>query len=154
MPRTGTSNEGRAVMNQPRYVVVRVFLWTICAYHLIAGVAATFFKETAVEIGSLLFGVSITMTPQAELLVRYLGAFAISFALMTAFAALDPVRNTKIIYGAVVYFLVRAFDRIVFWQLLQQHSAGFVPDWFRIAMILVMGLGLLISMPRPGKTHS
>ena len=140
-------------MNERRYIVVRVFLWTICIYHVVAGVAATFFKEAAVKLGSVLFGVSITMTPQTELLVRYLGAFGISFGLMTAFAALDPVRNTKIIYGAVVYFLVRAFDRIVFWDLLQEHSAGPVPDWFRIVMILVMGLGLLIFMPRTDKTQ-
>lgn len=139
-------------MNERRYIVVRVFLATICIYHVVAGVAATFFKEEAVKLGSVLFGVSITMTPQAELLVRYLGAFGISFGLMTAFAALDPVRNTKIIYGAVVYFLIRAFDRIVFWHLLQEHSAGPVPNWFRIVMILVMGLGLFIFMPRTGKT--
>jgi hypothetical protein len=140
-------------MNEPRYIVVRVFLWTICVYHVVAGIAATFFKQTAVKLGSVLFGVSITMTPQAELLVRYLGAFAISFGLMMAFAALDPVKNTKIIYGAIVYFLVRAFDRVVFWDLLQEHSAGPVPDWFRIVMILVMGLGLLIFMPRSGRAH-
>ncbi len=140
-------------MNEQRYIVVRGFLWIICTYHVVAGVAATFFKDTAVGVGGVLFGVSITMTPQAELLVRYLGAFAISFGLMTAFAALDPQRNTKIIYGAVVYFLVRAFDRIVFWKLLQEHSTGPVPDWFRIVMILVMGLGLLIFMPRTRKTH-
>ncbi|NQU24640.1 MAG: hypothetical protein HQ567_25440 [Candidatus Nealsonbacteria bacterium] len=138
-------------MNE-RYIVVRVFLWIICIYHVVAGVAATFFKDAAVELGGVLFGVSITMTPQAELLVRYLGAFAISFGLMTAFAALDPQRNTKIIYGAVAYFLIRAFDRIVFWKLLQEHSTGPVPDWFRIVMILVFGLGLLAFMPRPRKT--
>ncbi len=140
-------------MTESRCIVVRVFLWTICVYHMVAGIAATFFKEAAVKLGSLLFGVSITMTPQAELLVRYLGAFAISFGVMVAFAALDPAKNTKIIYGAVIYFLVRAFDRIAFWGLLEEHSAGPAPQWFRIVMILVMGLGLLIFMPRPSKSH-
>ena len=44
-------------MTESRYIVVRVFLWTICVYHMVAGIAATFFKEAAVKLGSLLFGV-------------------------------------------------------------------------------------------------
>ena len=135
-------------MERESHLVVRILLWVICAYHIVAGIAATLFKDLAVRIGSFLFGVGITMTPQAELLVRYLGALAISFGLMAGFAAIDPERNRKIIYGAVVYFLVRAFDRIAFWKLLDEHTVGPVPNWFRIIAILAFGIALLVFMPK------
>ncbi len=135
-------------MNQTRYLSVRLLLWLIAAYHLVAGVAATFFKDAAVQVGSLLFGVGITMDGQTELLVRYLGAFGITLAVLAALAALDPVKNRAIIVGAVVYFLARAFDRVMFAALLEQHRAGPVPNWFRIVVILAFAVALLWLMPR------
>ena len=135
-------------MNGKSYLTVRILLWVICVYHIGAGIAATFFKDLAEKVGGFLFGVSITMDPQAELLVRYLGAFGISFGVMTALAAIDPEKNTKIIYGAIVYFLVRAFDRVAFWSLLQEHHVGPVPAWCRIVAILAFAIGLFIFMPK------
>ena len=135
-------------MNKPPYVPVRILLGLIAAYHLIAGVAATFFQDAAVKIGSLFFGVQIAMEPQAELLVRYLGAFGIAFGVMAALAALAPERNRTFICGAVVYFIVRAFDRIAFAGLLVQHSTGGVPNWWRILVILIFAGGLLVFLPR------
>jgi hypothetical protein len=135
-------------MQKPSHLVVRILLCAICVYHVVAGIIATFFLDLAVQLGAFLFGVRVTMDGQTELLSRYLGAFGISFGVLAAFAAIEPQKNRKIIYGLVVYFLVRAFDRIAFWGLLEEYSVGPAPNWFRIVMILVMGLGLLAFMPR------
>lgn len=129
-------------------VPMRVLLWLIALYHVVAGVAATFFQDAAVEIGSLFFGVKITMDPQTTLLVRYLGAFGLAFGVMAALAALAPERHKGFICGAVVYFLVRVFDRIAFAGLLADYSVGFVPNWGRIIVILLFAAGLLVFFPR------
>ncbi len=135
-------------MNQSAYLPVRVVLWSIAVYHLAAGIVATFFREAAASLAGLLFGVAITMDGQTELLVRYLGAFGIAFGVLAAMAALDPVRNKAIIYGAVVYFVARAFDRIAFASLLAEHHVGPAPNWFRIVVIVGFAAALLWSMPR------
>jgi hypothetical protein len=127
---------------------IRIVLWTIAAYHLIAGVAAVWFQGAAVSIGSWLFGVNITLTSQSELLVRYLGAFGLSFALMAGLAALSPEKNRAIVYGFVVYFAVRAFSRIAYWKLLDEHTVGPAPNWARVIVILVFATSLLVFMPR------
>lgn len=127
-------------------------LWLIAAYHLLAGFVTTFFQDAAVPLGSHLFGVAITMDPQASLLVRYLGAFAIAFGVMAGIAAIAPERNKTFIYGAVVYFIVRAFDRVAFANLLAWHSVGTLPNWGRIIVILLFAGGLLALMPRAQKT--
>jgi hypothetical protein len=135
-------------MNQRRYLAVRVILWVIAVYHLAAGLVATFAKEQTTTLASLMFGIALTMDGQTELLVRYLGAFGIAFGVLAALAALDPVRNKAFIYGAVVYFFVRAFDRIVFAELLAQHHVGPAPNWWRIVVIVAFAALLLWFMPR------
>jgi hypothetical protein len=135
-------------MNTQTHTPVRVLLWLIAVYHVVAGVVATFLQTAAVNIGSLMFGVRITMDGQTELLVRYLGAFGIAFGVMAALAALAPERNKTFICGAVVYFVVRAFDRIAFAGLLAQYSVGPVLNWWRIVVILAFAVGLLVFMPK------
>ena len=135
-------------MKKETHVPLRVLLGFIAVYHLVAGIAATFFQDAAVNIGSLLFGVKITMDPQTTLLVRYLGAFAIAFGFMAALATLSPERHKGFIYGAVLYFIVRAFDRIAFAGLLAKHTVGPMPNWGRVVVILLFATGLLIFLPR------
>ncbi len=135
-------------MKAQSHLPLRVLLGFIAVYHLVAGVAATFFQDAAVGIGSLLFGVNITMDPQTTLLVRYLGAFGIAFGLMATLAALAPERHKGFIYGAVAYFIVRAFDRVAFAGLLAEHSVGPMPNWGRIIVILLFAAGLLVFLPR------
>ena len=135
-------------MKDNKYLPVRVVCWVVAGYHLVAGVAATVSGQWAVKTGEWLFGVRVEMNGQAELLVRYLGAFAISFGVLMAFAALNPVRNVRIIHGAVVYFVVRAFDRIVFAGLLDEHTVGAMPNYGRLAVIVLFAMALLWFMPR------
>ncbi len=129
-------------------IPLRVLLCFIAVYHLVAGVAATFFQDAAPGVGSLLFGVKITMDPQTSLLVRYLGAFGIAFGVMASLAALAPERHKGFMYGAVVYFMVRAFDRVAFADLLANYTVGPMPNWGRIIVILLFAAGLLVFLPR------
>lgn len=135
-------------MNKQSDLTLKILLWLIAVYHLIAGAAGTFSKDAAVTIGSLFFGVGITMNEQTELLVRYLGAFSIAFGVMATLAALAPARNRTFIWGAVAYFVVRAFDRVVFAGLFSAHAVGSIPNWWRICVILAFAVGLLLLMPR------
>ncbi len=67
---------------------------------------------------------------------------------LTTLAALAPERHKGFIYGAVAYFIVRAFDRVAFAGLLAQYSVGFMPNWGRIIVILLFAAGLLVFLPR------
>jgi len=139
-------------VKQINHATIRGILALIAVYHVLAGVAATFFTVQAALLASWMYGVDIVMDGQTELLVRYLGAFAIPFGVMAAMAALDPVRNKTFIYGAVVYFGVRAFDRILFASLFAEHQVGVVPNWWRILVILAFAVGLLVFVPRVSKS--
>ena len=88
-------------MNRDSHTAIRILLWLTAAYHFVAGIAATFAQERALTLGSFLFGMSITLTPEVSLLVRYLGVFGITLAVLAAYAALDPVANRKIVVGTL-----------------------------------------------------
>jgi hypothetical protein len=136
-------------MKTDSYLPLRLVLGLMSAYHIVAGVAATFAQEAAVRIGGFLFGVQIALNPQTEVIVRYLGAFGITVGVLAALAALDPARNKAIVWGLIVYCLVRVFDRIMFWSLLQQFHVGPLPAWMRIAGILVFASALFFFSREP-----
>lgn len=138
-------------MSKGRYLPVQAILWVIAAYHGLVGIAATFFVSHTTTLAGMMFGVEVTMNSQTELLVRYLGAFAIAFGIMAAMAAIDPARNKTFIYGAVVYFFVRACDRVLFASLFAEHQVGGVPNWWRIVVIVAFAASLLWLMPRREK---
>jgi hypothetical protein len=131
-------------MKNGSHAAIRVLLWLTAAYHLVAGVAATIAQEQAVALGAFLFGMSITLTPEASLLVRYLGVFGITLGVLAACAALDPVGNRKIVLGLIVYFLVRAGDRIVFYAAMQPFQVGLMPAWGRIIVILGFAAAFIV----------
>jgi hypothetical protein len=129
---------------------LRALLWLTAAYHLVAGLAATVAQQYAVQLGAFMYGIDVTLTAQMELVVRYLGVFGITVGVLAAFAALDPVGNRKIIYGLVVYFLVRAIDRIVFYKAMQEFHVGPVPAWARIIIILAFAMAFVVLARRQG----
>ncbi|MBI5872595.1 MAG: hypothetical protein HZB36_00405 [Candidatus Omnitrophica bacterium] len=64
------------------------------------------------------------------------------------FAAINPVKNKAIIYGGIVFFAVRAFDRIVFANVLREAfdvSTG--RNLISLVFVIIMLLGLLIFKP-------
>ncbi len=143
--------------DRARVTALKALLWTICVYHALAGVAGTLFQEQALGLAQFLFGVSIELTPQVAIVVRYAAALCLAVAVLAGLAARDPARNQNIIIGLAVYFGVRAFDRVVFYDLLDQHRAGGVPGWVRILMILLFGGGILVLSlvkPRPANAEA
>lgn len=135
-------------MEKKPYVLLKVLLWLVAFYHIAGGIAATFSQQFALQLGYMLFGVNVSITPETQVLVRYLGAFALTLGLLMVFAAFDPVKNKKIIYGGIAYFFIRAFDRIVFWKAIDECGAGPLPNWGRIAFILFFGIALFILRPK------
>lgn len=131
-------------MSRGSHTAIRTLLWLTAGYHFVAGVAATFAQERALALGAFLFGMSVTPTPEVALLVRYLGVFGITLAVLAAFAALDPVKNRKIVVGVIVYFLVRAFDRVVFYRAMQEFHVGLLPAWGRVIVILAFAVAFIV----------
>lgn len=132
---------------------IRFFCWLISIYHVVEGVIATISGEMAAKIAAYGYGLSLArltpVTPQLIVFFRFIGAFAITFGVLMGFAAKNPVKNKAIIYGGIVFFAVRAFDRIVFANVLREAfdvSTG--RNLISLAFVIIMLLGLIIFKPK------
>lgn len=132
---------------------IKFFCGLICFYHVAEGVIATISGELAAKIAAFGYGLSlarlIPVTPQLTVLFRFIGAFAIAFGVSMGFAAVNPVKNKAIIYGGIVFFAVRAFDRIVFANVLRDaFDVSFERNLVSLIIVFIMLFGLLIFRPK------
>jgi hypothetical protein len=60
------------------------------------------------------YGATVEFTPALLYLVKPIGAFMLTVGIMAIAAARDPLRHSAIVYGLVLLFVVRGFQRFVF----------------------------------------
>ncbi len=89
----------------------------IAFYHIFMGAAATFLPAEAAKLAPIFYGISLEifapMKPEYLIIIRFLGAFAFTFGLLVAMAALNPIKNLNIIMGAAIFFALRILDRVL-----------------------------------------
>jgi hypothetical protein len=89
----------------------------IAIYHIFIGFFATIIPEGAAQVAPVVYRVSLEvfapMKPEYLVMIRFMGAFAFTFGILMAFAAWNPFRNSNIILGGTIFFLVRIIDRIL-----------------------------------------
>ena len=132
---------------------IKFFCGLACFYHVGEGIIATIGGELVAKIAAFGYGLSLArltpMTPQLTVLFRFIGAFCLAFGVAMGFAAINPVKNKAIIYSGIVFFAVRAFDRIVFANVLREAfdvSAG--RNLISLVIVFTMLFGLLIFRPK------
>lgn len=65
-------------------------------------------------LAAKLYGAKVDWTPQIIYMVRILGSFAFVLGLLAVAAALDPIRQSIIVYGFIALFILRDFHRLLF----------------------------------------
>lgn len=111
-------------MQGTSFKTLQVFLWMICAFHVIVGAGINLSSGIPAAMASY-YGAQVDWTPQFVYILKPLGAFMLVLGMLSAVAALDPLRNKMIVYGFVTLFAIRALQRIVF--------GGEIYDAFAIA---------------------
>lgn len=97
--------------------LVRFECAIIAIYHVLLGVVATLVPDLAAELAPVMYGISLEvlapLKPEYLVIIRFMGAFAITFGLLMAFAAWDPLSNGTIVLGGAIFFSLRILDRIL-----------------------------------------
>ena len=102
---------------------LKVLLALAALNHLVVGLAAIFVPpgDIADWVISTSYGASFDITPVTHHIVRILGAFMLFVGVMGVFAFLEPRRYRAVIYALILLFLVRAGQRIIFADEIQQN---------------------------------
>ena len=93
--------------------VLQVFLWGICAFHVIVGLGLNL-SPAFPQLMAEYYGAEVNWTPEFLYVVKPIGAFMLALGVMAAWAARDPLNHGAIVYGFVVLFVLRGVQRLAF----------------------------------------
>jgi hypothetical protein len=100
-------------MNSKLNGLLQIFLWFICAFHVIVGLGLNL-SSGFPQIMAGYYGATVAWTPELLYILKPVGAFMIAIGIMAAAAARDPVGHRSIVYGLVALFVIRGLQRIAF----------------------------------------
>jgi hypothetical protein len=100
-------------MKSRQLVGLQVFLWLICAFHVIVGVGVNVSSEFPQFVAQY-YGAQVNWTPELRYLVKPVGAFMLALGVLAGVAARNPLGYPSIVYGFVLLFVVRGLQRLIF----------------------------------------
>lgn len=100
-------------MNSKLLGPLKIFLWFVCAFHVIVGVGLNVSADFP-QVMAGYYGATVNWTPELLYLVKPIGAFMLVVGAMAGAAARNPLSHRSIVYGLVLLFAVRGIQRIVF----------------------------------------
>jgi hypothetical protein len=130
-------------MHGPAQGILRIFLWGICAFHIVIG-AGVNVSAPFVEQAAAMYGATVELTPQFLAILHPLGAFMFILGVMAATAAINPHQYRAVVYGFALLFVIRGLQRIVFKQ---QIEEAFHIDATRnlLAMAFFLAMGIVLG---------
>jgi hypothetical protein len=131
--------------------LLQALLWFASLSHILIGGSLMLSPESQRAVAAL-YGAEVEWTAQFTYILRPLGAFMFVFGLLLAAAALDPWKHRLIVYGLCGVLLLRALQRLVLRQDIQ--------DAFHVSPGRDLGMGgffvaeaiaILVLLHRAGK---
>jgi hypothetical protein len=100
------------------------------------------------KIADLVYGFKMTtLEPHTVYAVRMLGCFLLAIGVMSGLAAKDPVKNKIVVYGNIVWLLMRDLQRVI--ELKSQHDAFGTPYpviWIGIVFVFFVAVALFLLL--------
>ncbi len=129
--------------------MLKAFMWFVCAFHVVVGLALNVDLGLREWVASGLYGATVNWSDvQFVYILKPLGAFMIALGVMAAVAARDPLANRGIINGFVLLFTLRGLQRVVFMGDIQSAFA-ISPSRSMSTMVVMLALaGWLLILAR------
>jgi len=134
-----------------RLLILRIFLWTICIYHISLGCLPFLPGKMAVKAALLFFGLDIISSGQMEYMCKLFGMYTAIFGVFMGAMAIDPEKYRPLIRLSVLLFAIRFVNNII---MLREMQAAFQVPLIRLLQCLfflgLMGIALLVLTPAEG----
>lgn len=123
-----------------------MFLWFVCAFHILIGLSLNVDLGLREWVGSSLYNARVDWSDgQFAYIMKPLGAFMIALGVMAAMAARNPLGNPAIIIGFVVLFTMRGLQRLLYKSEIESVFA--IPtsrSMIQMVVMLALALGLFL----------
>ena len=122
--------------------LLKVVLWSVCLFHLLVG-AGLNLSESMAPLMAKMYGAEVNWNPELSYIIKPLGVFMVALGVAAAGAAMDPLKNRVIIYSFATLFVLRAIQRLVFAQEIEET---FSIAWSRNLGNMFFFLGLAATL--------
>ena len=135
-------------MKEP-YIPLRIILGLVSLSHILIGLGGVIPVVNTNWLVGIVYGASLTVTPQIEHIVQLFGAYMLSVGLIAAFAVWRPAKNIFVIYGLSFLLFVRVLQRLFFaGQSFETFGISPVWYWVQTGFFFVIPLALILLRPR------
>ena len=142
-------------MMKKRHFLLRIILGLVALAHVLIGLGGVIPAVPVEWLASILYGASLTVTPQIEHIVQMWGTYMLTVGVLTAFAAWQPVKNIFIIYGVSFLLFVRVLQRLFFaGQVESVFAVSPVWYWVQTVVFFAIPLALILLRPKASETNS
>jgi hypothetical protein len=99
-------------MNPKALQWLKLVMWGVCAFHVIVGIGLNVSPAFPKAMAGY-YGATVAWSPEFLYIIKPLGAFMLVMGVLAAVAATNPLKNTPIIYGFVLLFVLRTLQRVI-----------------------------------------
>ena len=118
-------------------------------YHFALGVVGLVCPvETVTRIAAITFGLSLDVTPQLPLILKFTSVYLLVFGIMVIVFSIDGIKYRIFAIPVLSLFVIRLINRLVFFN--ELISAGVSPtrNLIGIGFILIFFLVILLTLPK------
>ena len=126
----------------------RIILGLVSLAHILIGLGGVIPAIPTSWLANVVYGASLTLTPQIEHIVQMFGAYMLTVGLLAALAVWKPTNNKFVIYGISFLLLVRVLQRLFF----AGHSFevfGISPVWYWVQTAVFLAIPVCLILLRP-----
>lgn len=135
------------------YLPLRIILGLVALAHILIGLGGIIPVVPTSWLANILYGASLTVTPQIEHIVQMWGAYMLTVGLIATFAVWQPAKNTFIIYGVSFLLFVRVIQRLFFAG--QAFDVfGISPVWYWVQTVVFLAIPVALILLRPKAIES
>jgi len=130
--------------------IFKIVAWYAGLYHIILGLLGTFANSNIViSVASKVYGISVVSSSQFLYLAKFISAYMIAFGIMLLFLGINPQKYKALIIPAIILFVVRIFDRLVFFDLLQDaFGSTMQQNIITISIAAIIAILLFVFRPK------
>jgi hypothetical protein len=128
--------------------LLKLVLALIAIYHLVLGLATFVSDDLTARLAWQLFGLNLEMTPQLSYIVQLLGVYAITFGVLTAFVARDPLAHRAMLNVVLILYVLRIVNKFLsMGEFTQAFNASTTRIWTDLVLLAFFGAAVLLLRP-------
>lgn len=130
---------------------LKFLLAAFCVVNIATGIIA--FSSNAgliLLVGDFVYGVKLSALEAHTLyVIRMMGCLLLGAGVMCGFAAKNPARNKTVIYGLIVWLIMRVVQRLIDIEPFHQaFGTPYLKLWFSILFVSLVAVAFFLLLPK------